>query len=320
MVKQQKSFFLAVFFAAFSGFTIEEEQVVKKPLPIGADIYLGQSVGAKAPLKNDQEAYVATNIYAYPYYKSAPFWGDRQIKLFTELYTGLDWMSEGNPFVGDINKKYSFGDIKIRTELMKALKFSDLGLTITPAFEIETPVSKNARKANRIAGLGGYVTFAWTKWGFFVSWRPTVIGYVHSETFKSGECDATSSAADKLYGNTCKLPGRQTMVLLKNSLYMGYTYNEHTVTIGTRINHSFLRKPNQGERPGPSNADIMESSIAFLEYGYALPTEKPLSLMAGFYSSQDTYAARDGYRIPFFNLAEPKKNETEFYVAMNLSL
>lgn len=318
--KQHKIFFLAVFLASFSSFSAEEEKVVKEPLPVGLDFYLSQSLGAKAPFKTEQAPYVTSSLYAYPYYKSKPFWGERRIKAFLEFYTTFDWVSDGHSFVGRAGEKFNFNDIKVRTELQNALKFSDIGLSITPGLEIETPTSKTARKSNRIAGIGGYINFNWSKWGFSLIYRPVALGYVHTDTYKSGECGQNSGEADKLGGNVCKLPGRQTMLQLKNGIYLGYNYKSHTITTGMRVNHAFLRAPGQGEKHNPYEGDIMESSVAMLEYGYAFSTEKPLSLMAGVSSSQDYYPAKKGFRMPFFSLVEPSKNETEFYLAMTMSI
>jgi hypothetical protein len=316
MVKKYVPLF---FLWAFSCFA-QDSAVVKEPLPVGLDLYMSQSLGAAAPFKDKQAPYVATSLYLYPYYKTKPFWGERRIKTFFELYSNYEWLGQGETFISKPGEKFSWGDIKFRTELSNGLKFTDIGLTINPVFEIEVPVSLNSRKANRIMGIGGYLNTLWSKWGLFINYKPVAIGYVHTENYKSGDCDSTSTDDDRLGGNRCKIAGRQTMLTLKNGVFVGYSNLGHSVTAGMRVNHHFLRKAGQGEKPSSSNADVMEAVVASLEYGYSFSLDTPLSLMAGVFSSQDAYAAKDGFRMPFFNFTEPSKNETEFYLAMSLSI
>lgn len=318
--KQHKILLWAVFLSSFSSFSAEEEKVVKEPWPVGSDFYLSQSVGAKAPFKAEQAPYVNSSLYVYPYYKSKPFWGERRIKTSVELHATFDWLSDGKSFVNPAGERFNFLDVKVRSEFQNALKFGDIGLSISPGLEIETPTSKAALKSNRIAGIGGYINFNWSKWGFFAKYRPVALGYVHTDTFKSGQCSETSTEADKLGGNACKLSGRQTMVLLKNGVFLGYNFEAHAITAGMRVNHTFLRAPGQGEKESSGDADVMESSVAMLEYGYTFPIQIPFSLAAGVSSSQDYYPVKEGFRVPFFSLVEPSKNETEFYLAMNLSI
>jgi hypothetical protein len=288
----------------------------------GADLYLSNNLGASTFFKNyRQDPYVATSFYAYPFFKQGPFWSDREFKIHAEASAFLEWVSQGNPFSGKFDKKFSMGDLKIRAELKKALTQKDLGLSLTPAFKLEAPLSKSSRLSNRLLGLGGYFAATWSKWGFFLTYKPVALGYIYSAPYKSQECGQDVVDDDRLISGKCKAAGRQTLVLVKNGFLAGYTKDPHSITLGFRLYHSFLRKANQGEKPElkPSSG-LMEATLAYLEYSYSLPTTLPTSLILGISGYQNPYDAKNGFRLPFANFAEPEKNLTEAYVAINVTI
>lgn len=317
-----------VFLSGLLGFatvshSADEEAVVEKRLPIGAELNLGTNVGAGTvfPSTYNQGSFVATSLYAYPYYKTEKFWGEREFKLHGEASTAFEWLGKGNPFPGQINNKFSFGDVKVRAELKKALYAKDAGLSLATAFELEAPVSKSARTANRIIGLGGFLNAAWSKYGVTLSYKPVAIAYIHSTPFKSDACSADAVDSDKLSNGDCLVAGRQTMVTLKNTVQLGYEFGNNSLTLAFRTYHNFLRRPGSGEKTElKASSNITESTLSFLEYAYNFPTEIPTSIILGLSGYQAPYDASGSFRVPFFNFTEPEKNETEAYVQLNVTI
>jgi hypothetical protein len=324
MGKNCTYFFWFFFMTAAFAFSAEEEitQETTKKLPFGADIYLSNNLGASTAFKAyQQDPYAASSLFLYPYYKTAPFLGEREFRLQTELSTAFEWMGKENPFPGKLTDKFSLGDLKVRAELKKALWAKDLGLSLSPALKLEAPVSKAARDSNRVIGLGGYLNANWSKWGFSLTYKPVAMGYAYREKFKSGACTEGSGNDDRLSGGDCKVAGRQTMALVKNSVVAGYTVGNHNVTLGFRSYHSFLRKAQSGEKPEEKpSSGIMEATLGWLEYSYSIASTLPTTLTLGLSGYQNPYDAREGFRTPFFSFADPKANLTEAYFAVNVSI
>lgn len=300
----------------------EEEAPVKKTLPVGADLYLSNNIGAGTIAKAyQQDPYLASSFYLYPYYKIGPFLNERELRFHGELSSSLEWMGKKNPISADFFNKFSLGDLKLRAELKKAINAKSAGLTISPTFEVEAPLAKGSRVANRILGIGGYVTATWSQWGFFFTYKPNAIAYVHSVNYKSDDCGDENTDADKVGDGQCKAAGRQTMVLWKNGFFTGYQQGNHTLTLGFRTYHSFLRDAGQGEKPDKEKgSDILESTLGLLEYAYNFSTDFPTTLYVGVSGFQSPYDANGKFRMPFFSFSEPSKNVTEAYVAVNVSI
>jgi len=298
----------------------EDVEVLEEKSPVGSEFYLSQSLGAGTFFKNyQQRPYVATNLYAYPYYQYGPFLGEREVKIHAELRAEFEWMGENNAFKGKFADKLDFGDLKIRAELKKALY--GLGLSFSPAFKVEIPLSKSSRSANRVLGLGGFFTVAWSNYGFFLTYKPVALGYIHSTRYKSGECGGDSSADDRLDNGKCKVEGRQGVALLKNTVSAGYKYGSHKFTLAFRTYHSFLRPIDQSERPEKEpKSDLLLQTLAFAEYAYDLPLSVPTTVILGISGEQSYYDSRLGFRMPFFDFSDPKKNLTEAYVALNVAM
>ncbi len=147
------------------------------------------------------------------------------------------------------------------------------------------------------------------------------IGYIHSAPYKSGNCDASSVGDDQLGAGQCKLEGRQGLALLKNTVSLGYKHDSHTFTLALRTYHSFLRAKGGGEKPEKTpKSNILEQTLGFIEYAYALPLAVPTTLILGISGEQSYYDAQGGFRMPFFDFTEPAKNVTEAYVAFNVAL
>lgn len=322
MVRHNQFLFFAMFVAVGAAFAADESSEVQKKLPIGADLYLSQNVGAGTAFSAyEQPAYVASNFYAYPYYKTDPFWGEREFKIHAELSSCFEWLGKDNPFPGTLVDKFTLGDMKVRAELKKLLHAKDAGLSLTPAFKLEAPLSKGSRDGNRVVGLGGFLVASWSKWGFFVNYKPVLVGYVYSAPYKTGACGDDSTDDDKLGNGNCKASGRQTMALLKNGIFTGYNNGNHTITLGFRTYHSFLRAVNSGEKPSKeASADILEATLGLVEYAYKFPVSVPTTLTLGVSSYQAPYDSTKSFRVPFFTFAEPSKNETEAYVALTVSI
>lgn len=322
MVKNCQYLFLAIFVAAGAALAAEEESEVKKQLPIGADVYLSQNVGAGTAFSAYQQSpYVASNIYLYPYYKFGPFLGEREFKIHAELSSCFEWLGKDNPFPGTITDKFTLGDLKVRAEFKKALYAQDAGLSLTPAFKLEAPLSKGSRDGNRVIGLGGYLVANWSKWGFFATYKPVLLGYAYSAPYKTGACSEENVEGDKLGNGVCKASGRQTMAMLKNGFFTGYSGGAHTITLGFRSYHAFLRGENNGEKPSKTaTSDVMEATLGILEYAYNLPVDVPTTLMLGVSGYQAPYDSAERFRVPFFNFDDPATNETEAYVAINVSI
>jgi hypothetical protein len=325
MVKLCSYLWLAtlIFFTTSSILVAEEVHATVSPTsPFGADFYLTNNVGASTVSSAyKQDPYIASTLYIYPTYKSGPIWGEREIKVHAEVSGNLEWVGQGNPLSGSFGNKMSLGDLKVRAELKKALHSSDLGLSFSPALKLEAPVSKGSRISNRVLGLGGFFSATWSKWGLFFTYKPVFLGYFYSEPFKSGGCSDDALPSDRLAGGDCKIAGRQTMALLKNGLFTGYTNGNHTLTLGFRSYHSFLRGAGQGEKAEkiPSSG-VLEATLGLLEYAYNIPVPVPTTLMVGVSGFQNPYDAKGGFRMPFFNFDEPEKNLTEGYVAVNVSI
>ncbi len=298
------------------------DAAVTKKLPVGADFYLSNNLGAgTVSTAYKQDPYVASSLYAYPNLKFGPFWGEREFKAHVELNGNLEWMGKDNPIGGSFGDKLSVGDIKVRAEFKKALYAKDLGLSFSPALKLEAPASKGSRDGNRIIGLGGFFSATWSRWGLFATYKPVFLAYAYSNAYKTGACADDASADDKLSDGTCKVAGRQTMIMLKNGFFTGYTNGNHTLTLGFRFYHQFLREANKGEKAETTpSSGVMEATLGLLEYAYNLPISLPTSLIVGVSGYQAPYDASGGFRVPFFNFTEPEKNQTEAYLAMNISI
>lgn len=324
MVKKYYFLWLAaLFFTALPVLHADEtEAAVSKKLPFGADFYLSNSLGAGTISQAYKQApYVASSLYIYPNFKVGPFSGEREFKIHAEVSGNLEWMGQDNPINASFGDKFSLGDVKVRAELKKALYSNELGLSLSPALKLEAPVSKVARDANRVIGLGGFLTATWSKWGFFATYKPVFLAYAYSAPYKSGACTDDALPGDKLAKGECKMAGRQTMMLLKNGFFTGYTNGNHTITLGFRSYHSFLRAVNKGEKaekePG---SGVLEATLGVVEYAYNLPVDVPTTLMVGVSGYQAPYDASSAFRVPFFNFTDPVKNQTEAYVAVNVSI
>lgn len=307
---------------AMAGYADDELEIETTKRPIGADFYVTNNVGAgTAFTKYQQDPYVASTLYLYPYYKTAAFLGEREFRLQTELSSVVEWMSKGNPINGSVANKLGLGDLKVRAEFKKALYHQGSGIALSPALKLEAPLSKASRESNRVIGLGGYINATWSKWGLFLSYKPVALGFAYSVPYKSGSCPENSGSDDVVLGDVCKIAGRQTMALIKNGLFGGYTYGNHTATIGFRSYHQILRKPNSGEKAEEKpTSGVLESSLGVVEYAYKMESTWPTTLSLGVSSMQNPYDMKDGFRMPFFSFKEPSKNQTEAYVALNVSI
>lgn len=308
-------------FFACVGYSDDEVEREVTKLPVGAELYVTNNVGAGTAFRGyQQDPYLASTLYLYPYYKTAAFGGGREFRLQTELSSAFEWMSKGNPINGSMANKFGLGDLKVRAELKKAFYHQESGIALSPALKFEAPLSKASRESNRVLGLGGYINATWSKWGLFLSYKPVALGFAYSVPYKSGMCPENSEN-EVLDNYLCKLPGRQTMALIKNGLFGGYTYGNHTATIGFRSYHQFLRKPNSGEKAEEKpTSGILESSLGVVEYAYKVESTWPTTLSLGVSSMQNPYDIKDGFRMPFFNFKEPSKNQTEAYLALNVSI
>lgn len=317
------SFSLLVFSFSLASSAQEADEEVQAKFPLGADFYVSNSVGAAAISKEtyQQEPFVSSSLYLYPHVKFGPFWGEREFRTHVEISGNVEWFGKNNPIAGSFGNKLSFGDVKIRSELRKALYDKALGLSFTPALKVELPLSKGSRSSNRIVGLGGYFNATFSKWGFFFTYKPVALGYVHSENYKADDCSDDASAEDKLPNGKCKIAGRQTQAIVKNGLFTGYTYGDHTLTLGFRTFHQFLRDANQGEKAEKTpSSGVMEATLGIVEYSYNLPVSVPTTISLGVAGYQSPYDANKGLRVPFFDFSEPSKNETEAYVAVNVTI
>jgi hypothetical protein len=111
------------------------------------------------------------------------------------------------------------------------------------------------------------------------------------------------------------------MFLLKNGFSLGYEYHPHTISLGFRTYHSFLRRRGLGEKPSKNQyGRVKEATLGVLEYAYEFFETAPASLIFGVSSYQSPYDIRDGFRLPFVSFVEPAKNETEAYIAVEISI
>ncbi len=109
----------------------EEAETLDEKSPIGSEFYMSQNIGAGTFFKDyQQKAYLATNLYAYPYYQYGPFLGERELKFHAELHTALEWMGENNPFPGKFADKFRLGRFKASCWVKKALYAKTLGFSI----------------------------------------------------------------------------------------------------------------------------------------------------------------------------------------------
>lgn len=326
MTKKFVHLLMVIFFTAGVGLDASEENThaeTQKVPPFGLDLYFQNSVGASTAFKAyEQDPYVVSNLYLYPHFKTKNFWDNRQIKIQAEVRADFEWLSQNNPFPGKLSNKFYWGDFKLRAELKNALSAKDLGFSFSPAFKLEAPLSKSSRDSNRVIGLGGFFNANWSKWGFFFNYKPVGVGYVYSAPYKKGACAPGALDEDKVIDEAlCKVAGRQTAFQLKNTVTTGYSADGHTITLGFRTYHSFLRQANIGEKPDEQpNSGVMEATLGWVEYSYDFNTALPTTLIVGLSGYQNPYDVKQGFRMPFFSFAEPKKNLTEAYVAVNVSL
>lgn len=311
--------FFAVSFLSWADSSAEKQVLVKQNFSV--DLYLGNNIGAGTTFKQfKQEPYIYTELYAYPNITLGTFLGDRKIKLQAEIGSAFDWVSNKKLFTEEPIKKFNLSDIKFTMTLLNALKDDQLGLSLTPAVTIAAPVSSSSRSANRILAVGGSVSARWSNSGFFVTYKPSASSYIHSAPYKESKCQEDSNDSDRLSNGKCKSSSKQTMFYLKNSIYAGYGTGDHKFTLGFRFYHHFLRGEGHKVIDTKGSSNIMEATLGVVEYAYNLPFVTPMTFMVGLSGYQGKYDASKRIRVPFFDFVEPEKNQTEFYLALEMSI
>ncbi len=280
---------------------------------IGADFSLLQTMGPGTMFKKlETERSVTTELQIIPVFKTKPFWGERSLKASMEFYGTYEWMGKDGKAAAE---RISFNDTKFRLQLKNALSSKDLGLSFMPGLKIEIPSSSSSSIANRIIGIGSNLVFSFSKWGLTLSYKPTIIGYIHSLPYKSSVCGPESKEGDFLGGGQCRIAGGQTMMMVKNGLYAEYAYDAHSVVLGFKTFHGVLRPSDV-----PSAQKYTEATLGYVEYAYTLPFKPQTSINFGVSSFNSTYDARDGFKVPFFSEAKNASNFTNVYASLNLSI
>ena len=284
--------------------------------PLGADIYMSHNLGAGTFFKAyKQDPSFTSYLYLYPYIKTPNFAYDRQIRLQTEFSILASWLDgKSKPNFTD---KFALGDGKIRIELLNALKSNNIGFVLSPGLKFEFPLSKISQDAHKLVGLGAYVNLNWSLWGFFIKYKPLVIAYGYDLPYKTISCDQNNTPLPKLANGRCQSLEQQTIVLLKNNLFTGYTKGNHTLTAGFKAFHSYLRPLDDHHN---NSSDILESSVLVLEYSYNWISKFPSLISIGISSLQNNYDITKDFRMPFLNFTEAHKNITEGYLALNISI
>lgn len=294
---------------------INAEPVVeqtKKP-QIGADLSLVQTMGPGTVFKRlETERSVTTELQFIPAFKSQPFWGDRSIKASMEFYGTYEWLGKDGKAASE---RISFNDTRFRLQLKNALTAPSLGLSFMPGLKIEIPSSSSSSIANRIVGIGTNLVFSFSKWGLTLSYKPTIIGYIHSLPYKSSACTPESGSADALGDGQCKVAGSQTMLMIKNGLYAEYAYEDHSIVLGFKTFHGFLRPSDN-----PSAQKYTEATLSYVEYAYTLPFQQKTSINFGLSSFNPTYDLREGFKVPFFSQSKTASNFTNVYASLNFSI
>lgn len=310
--------FLAIFMLSTLLYSREEEIITHDTVkfPLGADIYMSHNLGAGTFFKAyKQDPSFTSYLYLYPYIKTPNFAHDRQIRLQTEFSILASWL-DGKP-KPNFADRFGLGDGKIRIELLNALKSNTIGLALSPGLKFEFPWSKSSQDANKLAGLGAYININWSLWGFFIKYKPIFIAYGYDLPYKTISCDQNNTSLPKLANGRCQSLEQQTIVLLKNNFFTGYTRGNHTLTAGFKAFHSYLRPLDNANN---NNSDILESSVLVFEYSYNWVNKFPSVVSIGISSLQNNYDVKQGFRMPFLNFTEAHKNITEGYLALNISI
>lgn len=288
----------------------EIESKVKKPY-LGAEISVNQAIAPGTVSKNlGTEKSLTSDLLLLPTLKSDPFWGDRYVKAAFEFYSIFEWLPKND---GKPAEQVTFSDVKFRTQLKNAVSPEDFGLSYAPGIEVEIPASKASSVANRIIGLGLNSALVWSKWGLTLSYKPTAVGYIHSLPYKSSTCTPENGNDDQLGNGQCRMDGRQTMLLVKNGLYAEYALGSNVFTLAFKTYHGVLRPTDEAQK-------YTESTLAYLEYGYKLPTSFEMTLKLGVTSFNPTYDPKDGFRMPFFSGQPGASNFTNMYAGIDVTL
>ncbi|MCA9508641.1 MAG: hypothetical protein KC505_09490, partial [Myxococcales bacterium] len=278
---------------------------------LGAEISVNQAVAPGAISSRFGESRSLTSdLLLKPTLKSKEFWGDRYLKADLEFYSIFEWMPKNTAKAGE---KLSFNDVKFRTQLKNAVNHQASGISYAPGVEVEIPASKTSSVSNRIIGLGLNSALSWSKWGLTLSYKPTAVAYIHSLPYKSSACSPDSSAEDKLSGNQCRVDGRQTMLMLKNQLSAEYTLGANVFTLAFKTYHNFLRPNEEAQK-------YTESTLAYLEYGYKLPTSFETILKLGITSYNPAYDPANGFKVPFVSTNVGASNFTNIYAGVDITL
>ena len=289
---------------------IAEQKVNKRYL--SADITLYQTMGSGVISKKLAPSQsLLTDLNLIPTLKSKTFWGDRFIQSELDFYASFEWFAQntGNP-----EDRLSFNDTKLRFLMKNALGDKDVGLTFNAGIETEIPSTPGSSIANRIFGIGPNLALKWSKWGFSLSYKPVAVAYMHSLPYKSSTCNEANAEGDNLGDGQCKVTGQQTMLMWKNGLYAEYETGAHTIMVGLKTYHGFLRQSPE------SIQKYNESTLGMLEYTYNFPTELDMGVTLGLSSLNPAYNPSDGTKVPFFSRHSSSSNFTNVYLAYNIVL
>lgn len=329
--------------------TNEPEQPKKSQLSAVLSLYQSSGAGTFLP-KDRRKADISTNFTIKPTYLTMPLYSDRQLKLSFEQDFGVAWI---DPKVKAAQKTtFELADLKLKASIKNAVQFQDAGFGFTPEARIEVPWGRSSRAASRVIAFGASLTSKWSKHGFSLSYKPVATAYAHSSNYKTASCGEGQQLVDvpepsvdaksvgpgestselptsseitnyKLPNGKCIAASRQSLAMLENGGYIGYERGAHSLTIGMRLNHSFLRSmkdtPLLNEYKVPKGAYTV-ASTGLVEYVYTLPTTKSFTIAAGVKSTQPLSDENGSINLPFFDYKNAASNNTQLYIGLDLTV
>lgn len=329
--------------------TVAAEESKKSELSAVFSLYQNTGMGTFLP-KESRQADIGTSLAVKPAYLTSPLYKDRQLKILFDQEFGVAWID--SKAKGSKKPTFNLADLKLRASIKNALHFPDVGVGFTPEMRIEIPWGHSSRAANKMLGFSASLTSKWSKHGFNLSYKPVAYAYMYRSNYKSSSCGddqaliklneshvaakstgpkesyrQPSSFADttnyQLPNGKCIAKSRQTLAALENGAYLGYERGAHSVTIGMRLNHSFLRP--MKDTPLLAHSKVPEgpytvASTGLVEYIYLLPSTTTLSIAAGVKSTQPLRDEHGSFNLPFYDYKNPRSNNTQVYVGLDLTV
>ncbi len=328
---------------------LESESLDKKAqFPLGASFSVTNSVGIGTFVPGyRQTPLFTTSLFFSPHYNLPQFWHAPQMVLSAGVSMDVAWLDSYQTSVSDYIRRPKFSDVSLSLAMPKGFVIDQIGLSFMPRIGAIFPASAMSRALNRLVGLSIGGTVQWKKSDFAIGWSPGFTGYIHSGPAKTLPCNYTNlppvinpydsdfALEDYMLGfvagrgdqrnsdGTCNVSGRQALGILKNALSVSYSPSRHSLSAGVEWHIAFLRPlADAPDLQGTyaSGQNFTEAVLGKIAYSYQLPVAFDLALSGGVLSYQASYAKNGNINFPFFDFVTPGKNQTQFFVDVQMGI